>query len=107
MSAGQRFIMPVDLEILREKGSALGRVGERLSASLARLSELARRLAETPGEEERSRLARRYAQERARAAELRYYLVVQREAIGLRRHAEVDRAYPLPPALPAPRTARE
>lgn len=107
MSAGQRFVMPVDLEILREKASALGRVGERLSASLVRLSELAWRLAEAPDEEERSRLARRYAEERARAAELRYYLVVQREAIGLRRHGDVDRAYPLPPPLPAPRTARE
>jgi hypothetical protein len=30
---------------------------------------------------------------------LRYYLVVQREAMGLRRHADVDRVYPIPPPL--------
>lgn len=100
MSTGGRFLVPVDLEIAREKASALGRAGERLSASLARLSELARRLDGAAEDEERSGLARRYAEERARAAKLRYDLVVQREAIGLRRHADVDRAYPLPPARP-------
>lgn len=100
MSVGERFPMPIDLEIAREKAASLGRVGERLEASLARLAELAQRFAGATDEGERSLLARCYAEERSRAAKLRYYLVVQREAIGLRRHAEVDRVYPLPPPHP-------
>ncbi len=103
MSAGERFATPIDLEIAREKAASLGRVGERLEASLARLAELARQFAAAADERERAHLARRYAEERSRAVQLRYYLVVQREAIGLRRHAEVDRVYPLPPPHPGDR----
>jgi hypothetical protein len=96
-----RLLLPVDVEIAREKAASLGRVGERLEASLARLAELRRRIELAPPEV-RPKLARRYAEERSLAATLRYYLVVQREAMGLRRHADVDRAYPLPPAIPIP-----
>jgi hypothetical protein len=96
-----RVLLPVEVEIAREKAASLGRVGERLEASLARLAELRRRI-ELARPEVRPQLARRYAEERSLAATLRYYLVVQREAIGLRRHADVDRAYPLPPAIPIP-----
>lgn len=96
---GSRAELPVEVEILKEKASALGRVGERLDGSLARLADLAARIAEA-GPDARAALVDEYRAERARARELRYYLVVQREAMGLRRHADVDRAYPLPPDIP-------
>jgi hypothetical protein len=32
--------------------------------------------------------------------ELRHFLIIQREAIGLRRHEDVDRHYPMPPECP-------
>lgn len=92
------FELPVEVEIMKEKASALGRVGERLDASLARLAILSARIAEAD-RHERHRLEAEYRAERARAAELRYYLVVQREALGVRRHADVDRAYPVPPPI--------
>ncbi|HWP35774.1 MAG TPA: hypothetical protein VNM66_09270 [Thermodesulfobacteriota bacterium] len=102
MGSGPRVVLPVELEILREKAASLGRVGERLEASLARLAELGRRFAAAREETERAWLAERYREEWARAARLRYYLIVQREAIGFRRHADVDRVYPLPPPRPEP-----
>lgn len=93
-----KIVLPVEVEILKEKAGALGRVGERLDGSLARLAELQARIARA-GRDERAALIAAYRAERARAVELRYYLVVQREALGLRRHAHVDRAYPLPPSI--------
>lgn len=96
---GSRFQLPVEVEILKEKAGALGRVGERLDGSLARLADLASRIAEADPDD-RAGLVGEYRAERARARQLRYYLVVQREAMGLRRHADVDRVYPLPPDIP-------
>jgi hypothetical protein len=45
------------------------------------------------------RLADRYVTVRERAVEYRWYLRVQCEAIGIRRHDEFESRYPEPPAL--------
>jgi hypothetical protein len=54
---------------------------------------------ETADPVERSRLATGYEQARARALAARLTLLVQREALGLRRHAIVDQQFPEPPSF--------
>jgi hypothetical protein len=84
-------------EIVQEKAATLGRAGERLEAALATLAELAGawRAAADNGPA-RAQLAAEY--ERAwRAAETaRLTLLIQREAVGLRHHRDVDAQFPRP-----------
>lgn len=83
-------------EIVQEKAVTLGRAGERLEAALATLAELASVHAATREPAERARLAAEY--ERGwRVAELaRQTLLIQREAVGLRHHRDVDAQFPRP-----------
>jgi len=69
-------------EIVREKAATLGRAGERLEAALAEVAEIARawRAAETA----------------------RQTLLIQREAVGLRHHRDVDQQFPRPPRRLSP-----
>jgi hypothetical protein len=87
----------LEREIVREKAATLGRAGERLEAALALVDELARAL-ETEREPARraTRLAE-YEAARRHAAVARQMLLIQREAIGLRHHRDVDRQFPEPP----------
>lgn len=107
----------VEQEIRRAQAEALGRVGECLQALLDRVAAMDRRLdvLEAAGGllagadpttlvhaelETRNRV-------RDEAARVRHQLVIQREALGLARHAAVERCYPLParrrlPGGPAP-----
>jgi hypothetical protein len=78
-------------EIAGEKASALGRAGQRVEETLARL----RADNETPREE------------RLRdAADAVYWYFIQRELCGLRRHADVIREYGIPNAVLARLGAR-
>jgi hypothetical protein len=101
-----------ETEIRREKAEALGRTGERLEHILEELARLQGELlgraavlgssfGVTSGQDSSELRAKvkKYAGLREQARQLRYYLVIQREAIGLRRHEDVDRQYPLPPPL--------
>ena len=83
-------------EIVGEKAAALGRAGERLERALDEARDVAARLKEAVGEAERSRLAQDYAAARRRALEARLALLIQREALGLRRHTAVDQEFPEP-----------
>ena len=56
-------------------------------------------VAEDP--DDRALRAQEYATIRARALEARLALLIQREALGLRRHATVDQQYPEPPTAEA------
>ncbi len=100
----------VEAEVRRAKAEALGRLGERLDDLLAELAALDRRLdarlAALPSApaspralaadvEVRNRL-------RDRAQELVQHLIIQREAIGLVRHAAVAEHYRVPPRRPDP-----
>jgi hypothetical protein len=88
----------VEQEIRQAKAEALGRLGERLDQVLARLGELDRQLDAMDGagpDAVRALAARnRWREEAARLA---HYLVIQREAVGLRCHRAVTERYPVPP----------
>ena len=83
-------------EIASEKAAALGRAGERLEQVLNEAREAAARLLASH-DDDCTRLAQEYAAIRARALEARLALLIQREALGLRRHATVDQQFPEPP----------
>jgi hypothetical protein len=84
-------------EIVQEKAATLGRAGERLEAALATLAELADAWRAAEAGPMRAQLVAAY--ERAwRAAETaRLTLLIQREAVGLRHHRDVDAQFPRPP----------
>lgn len=89
----------IQAEIAGEKAAALGRAGERLEAAMREVTVWARRVLEAPAGPERSGLAAAYEQARARALDARLTLLIQREALGLRRHAVVDQQFPEPPSF--------
>lgn len=107
----------VESEIRKEKAEALGRAGERLEQILLEieafrqeiLSQAEKRLEPSLGD--RDRLARdmkerlvehdRLCEE---AKQLRHALIIQREAVGLWRHEDVERQYPVPRPLSLPTT---
>jgi hypothetical protein len=90
-------------EIAQEKAAALGRAGERLEAALADAAELSRRLDAAANPDEQGRLLGEYESARVRAVHARLALVIQREALGLRRHRIVDQQFPEPPRRTAVR----
>lgn len=94
-------------ELLKERAEVLGRAGEALSLALSDLEKIGRSITERfreageyPGPEILTKIngeirnynsAREYAQ-------LRYfYLIVTREAMGIRRHKTVEEVYKIPP----------
>jgi hypothetical protein len=101
----EESVRRIEAEIRHAKAEALGRVGERLEAALAELAELDRRLdgkvaALGAGQRpDRRLLGEIEARDRLRgeAVRLVQQLVIQREALGLVRHATVHEQYPVPP----------
>jgi hypothetical protein len=80
-----------------EKANALGRVGARLEALLQQLADLEAKVSR--GEGVRAELVERHHELREQAKLQLWYLVVQREAMGLNRHHDVYRIYVIPPKL--------
>ncbi|HEY3067605.1 MAG TPA: hypothetical protein VGL09_17565, partial [Methylomirabilota bacterium] len=66
--------------------------------ALAEERQLAAAVAGARDTADAERLARDHAAARRRARQARFALIVQREALGLRHHADVDRQFPEPPA---------
>jgi hypothetical protein len=111
----KRTFEEVESEIRKEKAEALGRVGERLERTLLEIEAFRREilsLAETvphgtvgDGDRTTGEIDKRLA-EHARlceeAGQLRFSLIIQREAVGLWRHEDVDRQYPMPGRLSIP-----
>jgi hypothetical protein len=87
----------LDKEIVQEKAAALGRAGERLEAALASARATGEALDAERDPTQRAALPREYEVARRRVASARLMLVIQREAIGLRHHRDVDRQFPEPP----------
>jgi hypothetical protein len=87
----------LEREIVREKAATLGRAGERLRAALALVDELARALEAEADPARRATRRAEYEAARRQAATARQVLIIQREAIGLRHHRDVDRQFPEPP----------
>lgn len=82
-------------EIRSEMASALGRIGLAFQGLLAQLSEL------DPAVEHSSDpdIRRKYSELLEETRQYYWYLIVQRESIGLRNHEDVIREYRVPPVV--------
>jgi hypothetical protein len=91
-------VLPIEHELVAEKASALAFTAEKLEAALRALAEIEEAIAAAP-EAQRLSLAAKHRDLRAHAAERLWFLLVQREAMGLYQHEPVYRLYQVPPAL--------
>jgi len=85
-------------EIRAEQATALARIAETLEGLLCESERRRLAFGSLDGGERRSARAE-YEALRRRVVLYRWYLEVQREAVGLWRHDDLDRFYPLPPPL--------
>jgi hypothetical protein len=86
-------------EIAQEKAATLGRAGERLEAALAELAAI-REAWRAADATKRAPLAARYEEAWRAADTARLTLYIQREAVGLRHHRDVEQQFPRPPRRP-------
>jgi hypothetical protein len=84
-------------EIVQEKAATLGRAGERLESALATLAEVAAAWRAANDGDARVGLAAEYEHAWRTAETARLTLLIQREAVGLRHHRDVDAQFPRPP----------
>ena len=99
-------------EMLRERAAVLARAGFAVEVALEKLSAIAREVEEKiarlnrPGQvspavglmcEEINIFIDKFNAERQNAEVKYYYLIVTREAMGLRRHETVQKIYAIPP----------
>ena len=88
-------------EIASEIAHSLGRAGNKLEAALQQAQSTLRTLQSTPpNTPERRLLSTRFREERTLAQRRLRDLMIQREALGFRRHHDLLQRYPIPPALP-------
>ena len=86
-------------ELQEERASALRRISGTLDALIRELHASRDRVHHATGPE-REREVARWRDLRARAVKYRWYLEVQREALGMRRHDVLDEFYRVPADLP-------
>ena len=93
----------LEREIAQEIAYSLGKAANKLQAALDQAART-RRALEAPvlDAAERQLLSARFQEERAHAERRLRDLMIQREALGFRHHAELLKRYPLPPPLPKP-----
>ena len=84
-------------EIAREKAATLGRAGERLEAALVEVAAIARAWRGADDAPTRVDLAAAYERAWHAAEAARQTLLIQREAVGLRHHRDMDVQFPRPP----------
>ena len=94
MGAREDSYERIQCEIASEKVAALSRIAGTLQALIEELHRIAATL--DPAADE---AARRHREVREQALRYRWYLEVQREAMGLTRHEDLDRFYPIPGPL--------
>jgi hypothetical protein len=88
-------------ELQEERAAALVRISRRLERLLDQLHATREQIAGVPEDGvERARLVAEYRELWKEAVKYRWYLEVQREAIGLRQHQRLDEFYRIPPAEP-------
>lgn len=85
-------------ELQAERAAALARISRRLERLLEQLHATREQLAHAR-DEDRARDLAAYRELRKEAVKYRWYLEVQREAIGLRQHQHLDEFYQIPPEL--------
>ena len=90
----------VERELQSERAAALARIAGRLGEVVARLAEMRAELSTRPGPA-RAAQVEAYRAVRTEARLYRWYLEVQREALGLRRHDGLDEHYPIPDEIEA------
>jgi hypothetical protein len=88
----------VEAELAQERAAALGRIGHRLDELIGQLQQLraAYAAAALARRERRPQLADAYRHLRHEALRYRWYLEVQREAMGLRGGHRLDEFYRVP-----------
>jgi hypothetical protein len=86
-------------ELQEERAAALARISRRLERLLDQLNATREQIAHGR-EEDRSRDVAAYRELHQQAVTYRWYLEVQREALGLRQHQRLDEFYRIPPAEP-------
>ena len=86
-----------EAELNKERAGARGMTAKKLEALLAQCAELAAKIDSLERGALRELLLEDYRRARAEAERQRWNLCVQREAMGLRRHEDVDRHYPVAP----------
>ena len=94
-------------ELLKERAEVLGRAGEALVAALSDVEKIGRSISASlreAGERPDSKFLtgineeiRHYNRAREYAQLRLYYLIVTREAMGIRRHKTVEEMYKIPP----------
>jgi hypothetical protein len=85
--------------LYEDRAATLGRIGGTLQGLLDALNTIRAQLPSASSADRAAALAR-YAALHEKARTWRWYLEVQREAIGLTRHDLLEEMYPLPPAEP-------
>lgn len=90
-------------ELNEERVSALRRISQTLEGLIGQLRSAGDRIALAQGDE-RARAVAAYRALRARAVQYRWFLEVQREAMGLRHHHRLDEFYRIPSDVAPPGT---
>jgi hypothetical protein len=85
-------------ELNEERAAALMRISRTLESLIGELSRLREEMAQGQGRHgpQRDEQLARYRELRRRAVRHRWYLEVQREALGLRHHQYLDEFYAIP-----------
>ena len=86
-------------ELQEERAAALARISRRLERLLDQLQATREQIARGR-DEDRARAIAAYRELHREAVKYRWYLEVQREAIGLRQHQHLDEFYRIPPEVP-------
>ncbi len=86
-------------ELAEERAAALARISRRLESLIAQLQTTREEIAHGR-DEDRSRNMAAYRDLHQQAVKYRWYLEVQREAIGLTQHHKLDEFYRVPPEQP-------
>ena len=86
-------------ELQEERAAALARISRRLERLIDQLQATREQIVHGP-DEDRARGVAAYRELHAEAVKYRWYLEVQREAIGLRQHQRLDEFYRIPPPEP-------
>jgi hypothetical protein len=92
-------------ELQEERAAALARISRRLERLIEQCEATRAEIVhggdtDDRSEEDRARALAAYRDLRAEAVKYRWYLEVQREAIGLRSHQGLDEFYRIPPEQP-------
>lgn len=90
--------LAIELQLKAEAASALRETGQMLERLLAQLEDARLRLLDATGAERASRMDA-YRELHKQASYRKWCLVVQREAMGLNHHGELELHYPIPPLL--------